>query len=305
MKPYRVLLFYKYVPIDNAEQVTKEHLAYCKELGIKGRILIAPEGINGTLSGTVDQTEQYMQDLLADPRFSDIEFKIDEVDEHAFKKIFVRYKSELVTWRFEDEFNVPEEHAAYLEPAEWKNMMQNEDVVILDVRNNYEYDLGHFKNAVKVDVDASREFPQWLDENEHLFEGKKVLTYCTGGVRCEKFTAYFRKRQNSDDIFHLKGGVVMYGKDEATRGEDWEGELYVFDERVQVPVNEVNPTVVSTCYYCGKDETRYVNCANPECNRQHFCCEDCEPKVMRSCSDECREHPRNRYIKEQAEALVK
>ncbi|HAB34693.1 MAG TPA: hypothetical protein DCE40_11495, partial [Exiguobacterium sp.] len=129
MKPYRVLLFYKYVPIENAEQLTKEHLAYCKELGIKGRILIAPEGINGTLSGTVEQTEQYMKDLTADPRFADIEFKIDEVEEHAFKKTFVRYKKELVTWRFEDEFNVPEEHAAYLEPAEWKEMMKQDDVV--------------------------------------------------------------------------------------------------------------------------------------------------------------------------------
>lgn len=294
-KPMRVLLYYKYVNIEDPETLTQHHLTYCKNLGIKGRILISSEGINGTCSGTWEQTEQYMNDLKANPYFSDIEFKIDEVEEHAFKKIFVRHKQELVTWRFDGEFDVPKQHGAYLEPAEWKEMMNRDDVVILDVRNNYEYDLGHFKNAIKIDVEASRDMPDWLEENKDLYEGKTLLTYCTGGVRCEKFTAYMRDKGH-DNIFHLKGGVAMYGKDEATQGENWDGELYVFDERINVPVNSVNPSVVSTCMHCGTKTVRYVNCANPVCNAQHFCCEECEPKQMRSCSKECQEHPRNRFI---------
>ena len=171
-KPMRVLLYYKYVNIEDPETLTQEHLKYCKDLGIKGRILISSEGINGTCSGTWEQTEQYMNDLKANPLFSDIEFKIDEVEEHAFKKIFVRHKKELVTWRFDGEFDVPKQHGAYLEPAEWKEMMNRDDVVILDVRNNYEYELGHFKNAIKIDVEASRYMPEWLEENKDLYEGK-------------------------------------------------------------------------------------------------------------------------------------
>lgn len=131
---YAILLYYKFVKVPDAELFAQEHLAYCKELDVKGRILISDEGINGTLSGTVAQTEQYMKDLRANPLFSDIVFKIDEADAHAFKKIFVRYKKELVTFRVEDELDPNVITGEHLAPKDFYEMMQRDDVVILDGR---------------------------------------------------------------------------------------------------------------------------------------------------------------------------
>lgn len=294
-KPYRILLYYKYVPVEEHEYFARKHLKYCKELGVLGRIIVAPEGINGTISGTVEQTEQYMRDLKSDPRFEDIVFKIDESDEHAFKKMFVRPKKELVTWRFEDDVNPNEVTGKRLSPKEWMEMIQRDDVVVVDGRNDYEYEIGHFRNAIRPDVKASRDFPEWVKENLEQFKDKKVLTYCTGGIRCEKFSGYLLK-EGFKDVYQLHGGITTYGKDEETKGRFWDGKMYVFDERISVPVNRTEEDVViAKCYYCGKTEDRYVNCANPDCNRQHVCCEECEVKYKRSCSDECREHPKNRY----------
>ncbi|MGC4377082.1 rhodanese-related sulfurtransferase [Fictibacillus sp. Mic-4] len=292
--PYRILLYYKYVPIDDPENFAKEHLKYCKELGVLGRILVSEEGLNGTISGTVEQTNKYMEDLRKDPRFSDIEFKIDESEKHAFKKIFVRPKKEIVTWRLEEDVKPYELTGKRLSPKEFYEALQDEDTVVVDVRNDYEYEIGHFRGALRPDVKASREFPEWVRKNLDQYKDKKIITYCTGGVRCEKFTGFLLK-EGFKDVGQLHGGIVSYGKDPEVKGQLWEGKCYVFDERISVPINQVEDVVIAKCYYCGKPEDRYVNCANPECNRQHVCCVECEEKYKRSCSDECREHPRNRY----------
>ncbi|GAA4708596.1 rhodanese-related sulfurtransferase [Brevibacillus fulvus] len=301
-KPYRILLYYKYVPIENHEQFAAEHLAYCKELGLKGRILVAPEGFNGTVSGTIEQTDKYMADLRKDPRFADMEFKIDEADQHAFKKMFVRAKKEIVTWRLEEDVNPNELTGKRLSPKEWYEMIQRDDVVILDGRNYYEYDIGHFRGAIRPEVRSSREFPEWIRKNLADYKDKKVLTYCTGGIRCEKLSGFLLK-EGFKEVYQLHGGIVSYGKDPEVKGRLWDGKCYVFDERISVPINRTEEDVViGKCYYCGKTEDRYVNCANPECNRQHICCPECEKKYKRSCSDECREHPRNRYVEEETVA---
>lgn len=295
-KPYRILLFYKYVHIDNYEQFTKEHLKFCKELGIKGRILIAEEGINGTLSGTVEQTDIYMEKMHKDPRFSDLWFKIDEVEEHAFKKIFVRPKKELVTWRLEEPIDPNQLTGKHLSPQEWYEAMQDEDVVIIDGRNDYEYEIGHFRGAIRPGVESSREFPEWIRNELSEYKDKKILMYCTGGVRCEVLSGIFLK-EGFKDVSQLNGGIVTYGKDPVTQGRLWDGKCYVFDERISVPINRTDEDVViGKCYHCGKSEDRYVNCANPFCNKQHICCTECEKEHMRSCSKECQEHPKNRYM---------
>ncbi|MED1864566.1 rhodanese-related sulfurtransferase [Fictibacillus nanhaiensis] len=297
----RVLLYYKYVPIDDPESFKDEHLKFCKDLGLLGRIIVAPEGINGTVSGTYEQTQIYMDHLKADPRFEDIVFKIDEVEEHAFKKIFVRHKKELVTWRFEDDVDPNQLSGKRLSPKEFYEALQDEDVIVIDGRNDYEYEIGHFRGAIRPDVKASRDFPKWVRENISQFKDKKVLTYCTGGIRCEKFSG-FLLQEGFQDVSQLEGGIVTYGKDDEVQGKLWDGKLYVFDERISVPVNRTDEDVViATCYYCGKTEDRYVNCANPECNKQHVCCTECEVKHKRSCSKECLDHPRNRYETEQKE----
>ncbi|WP_077624124.1 rhodanese-related sulfurtransferase [Sediminibacillus massiliensis] len=294
---YQVLLYYNYVHIEDPEQFASEHLRFCKELGLKGRVLVANEGINGTVSGTVEQTNEYMETMHNDPRFADMVFKVDEADGHAFKKMHVRPRPELVTLRLEDDVNPKETTGQYLSPKEFYEAMQDEDTIVLDARNDYEYDLGHFRGAIRPDIETFRELPEWVQENKEKLEGKKVLTYCTGGIRCEKFSGWLKK-EGFEDVGQLHGGIVTYGKDPEVQGELWDGQLYVFDERIAVPVNRKEHVVVGKDYFDGQPCERYVNCADPDCNRQMLCSEENEHKYMRGCSHECRVSPRNMYVQE-------
>ncbi|TDL90139.1 rhodanese-related sulfurtransferase [Vibrio vulnificus] len=296
-KPYRVLLYYLYVPIENHEEFAAEHLAACKALELKGRILVASEGINGTVSGTIEQTDKYMDMMKSDPRFADIVFKIDEAEGHAFKKMHVRPRNELVTLRLEDDINPNQTTGKYLSPKEFFEEMQDENTIVLDARNDYEFDLGHFRGAIKPEITNFRELPEWVRENKEMFEGKKILTYCTGGIRCEKFSGWLVE-EGFEDVSQLHGGIATYGKDPEVQGELWDGQMYVFDERIAVPINQKEHVIVGRDIYSGEPCERYVNCANPECNKKILCSEENEHKHMRSCTHECRVHPRNRYVVE-------
>lgn len=297
MEKYQVLLYYKFVPIEDHEQFAEEHLQHCKNLGLKGRILVAHNGINGTVSGTVEQTNTYMEMMHNDPRFEDIFFKIDEHHEHAFKKMHVRPRKELVTLRLNDPVDPIELTGDYLSPKEWYEAMQDEDTVILDTRNDYEYDIGHFRGAIRPDIRNFRDLPQWVQENRHLIEGKRILTYCTGGIRCEKFTGYLIK-EGFEDVAQLEGGIVTYGKDPEVQGKLWDGLCYVFDNRLTVPINRTQHVVVGIDYFDGKPCERYVNCADPVCNKQIICSEENEHKYLRGCTDACRRSEHNMYVKE-------
>jgi UPF0176 protein len=292
---YRVLLYYKYVNIENPEEVQQEHLEFCNELGLKGRIIIAAEGINGTVSGNPEQTDAYMKWMDEHPLFTGTIFKIDEATEHAFKKMRVRLRPELVTLRLEDDVDPHVTTGKHLKPKEFFEAMQREDTVVIDARNDYEYDLGHFRGAVRPDILNFRDLPDWIRENKEQFDGKKILTYCTGGIRCEKFSGWLVK-EGFEDVSQLEGGIVTYGKEPEVQGELWDGQLYVFDERISVPVNQKEHVVVGKDYYTGEPCERYVNCANPECNKKILCSEENEHRHLRSCSHECRTHPRNRYV---------
>ncbi|MFE0342128.1 rhodanese-related sulfurtransferase [Priestia megaterium] len=296
-KPYQVLLYYLYTTIENPEEFTAQHLAFCKELELKGRILIAAEGINGTVSGTVEQTDKYMETMKNDPRFEGIVFKIDEADEHAFKKMHVRHRKELVTLRLEEDVNPLRVTGNYLSPKEFYEAMQDENTVVIDARNDYEYDLGHFRGAVRPDIRNFRELPEWIRDNKDQFEDKKILTYCTGGIRCEKFSGWLLE-EGFEDVSQLHGGIVTYGKDPEVQGELWDGQCYVFDERISVPVNQKEHVIVGKDHFTGEPCERYVNCANPECNKKILASEENEHKYLRACSHECRVSPRNRYVKE-------
>ena len=292
-KPYRILLYYKYVTIDAVEEFASEHLAYCKELGLKGRILVAHEGINGTVSGTIEQTDTYMAYMHNHPLFHDLVFKIDQADEHAFHKMFVRPRKELVTFRLEDDVNPNELTGVHLKPREFHNMLQRDDVIVLDGRTDYEYDIGHFRNAIRPEVESFREFPEWIRENMKDYKDKPILTYCTGGIRCEKLSG-FLLREGFENVYQLEGGIVTYGQDPEVKGELFDGKCYVFDERISVPVNQVSPVVVGSCHHCGKPEDRYINCANDYCHKQHICCEACDEEHNSFCSEECEEFWMNR-----------
>jgi UPF0176 protein len=234
--PFHVLLFYKYVFIHDADALAREHLAFCQKLGVRGRVLIAEEGINGTVSGTPEQCAAYMAELRLDSRFEDVWFKCDAADGHVFSAMHVRTKKELVTLR-EDAPDPNVQTGRYLSPAEWREIMQREDVVILDGRSDYEWDAGHFEGAVRPHVQSFREFPAWIREHFSEYKDKTVLTYCTGGIRCEKLTG-FLLQEGFRDVAQLHGGIVHYAHDETVRGEGFVGRCYVFDGRVSIPVDK-------------------------------------------------------------------
>jgi UPF0176 protein len=297
---YLVLLYYHYTRIDDPESFSESHHLYCVEHNLLGRIIIAGEGINGTVSGKEEDCIRYMRDLESDERFSGIEFKVDEVEGHTFQKLYVRVKPEIVNSGLEH-IDPNQKTGIHLEPHEFHKIKDEEDVVILDVRSNYEHALGKFKNAITLDIDNFREFPEKVRELDNL-KDKRVLTYCTGGIKCEKASAFLLE-QGFENVYQLHGGIIKYGFEEG--GEDFEGKCYVFDSRVAVEVNDVNPTVLSKCHVCGKFSDRMVNCANPECNKHVPVCEECGWELDGACSPECLAHPHKReydgtgyYVKE-------
>lgn len=293
---YQVLLYYKYTTITDPEAFAKEHFALCQSLNLKGRILVAKEGINGTLSGLTADTEKYMQWMQQDERFKETFFKVDKEDKHAFRKLFVRAREELVALNLEDDVDPLKTTGKYLEPKEFREALLDEETVVIDARNDYEYDLGHFRGAVRPDIRNFRELPQWIKENKEKFMDKKVVTYCTGGIRCEKFSGWLLK-EGFKDVAQLHGGIAVYGKDPEVRGELWDGKMYVFDDRISVEINHVDKKIIGKDWFDGTPCERYINCANPYCNKQILASEENEAKHLGGCSEECRNHPDNRYVK--------
>src|SRR5690606_20836913 len=254
---YRVLLYYKYTTIEEPEEFRRQHLGFCKDLGLKGRILVSEEGMNGTVSGTIEATQKYMDAMHADERFSDMIFKIDPAESHAFKKMFVRYRPEIVSLNLEDDVDPNETTGKYLDPKEFREALLDENTVVIDARNDYEYDLGHFRGAVRPDIRNFRELPEWIRENKEKFMDKRVVTYCTGGIRCEKFSGWLVK-EGFKDVGQLHGGIATYGKDPEVQGELWDGKMYVFDERIAVDINQKEHVIVGKDWFDGTPCERYV-----------------------------------------------
>lgn len=292
MAKYHTLLYYCYSAIENAEQFAADHLKFCKSLNLVGRIIVADEGLNGTVSGTVEACRQYMDAVHADPRFSKTEFKIDEVEEPSFIKMHCRYKAEIVHSGLRDPniINPEKRTGIHLEPKDFMEMKDRDDVVVLDVRSNYEHNLGKFKNAITLDIENFRDFPAKINELAK-YKDKKILTYCTGGIKCEKASALLL-HEGFENVYQLHGGIIKYGKEAG--GKDFEGKCYVFDNRVAVDVNSVNPEVISRCRNCDAVTPKMINCANPECNEHFTQCDECGWKMDGCCSDACQEHPRKR-----------
>ncbi|GEO05845.1 UPF0176 protein YbfQ [Adhaeribacter aerolatus] len=289
MKDYSILLYYCYSPIADPEAFREEHHLLCLELNLLGRIIVAAEGLNGTVSGLREDCEKYMATVKADPRFKDIDFKVEPSEQHVFTKLHVRYKPEIVHSSLKH-LAPQEKTGIHLSPADFKKMKDQEDVVLLDVRSDYEHLVGKFKNALTLDIENFRDFPEKVAELEPL-KDKKVITYCTGGVKCEKASAFLLE-QGFQNVYQLHGGIIKYGLEEG--GEDFEGKCYVFDNRLTVDVNRVNPKVISRCYICQEPSDRMVNCANPTCNIHVPMCEACGATMEGACSDTCKHDPEKR-----------
>lgn len=290
---YKVLLFYKYVDFSEPEKFRDEHLRFCFDHEIKGRIYIAHEGINGTVSGTTENIEKYKSELRSYPEFADMWFKEDPADEHAFYKTHVRVKNEIVHADF-GEVDLSKT-GKRLSPGELNKFYEEEkDFVIVDARNDYESEIGKFKNAIAPEMKTFRDWPKVAEELKN-YKDKTVVTYCTGGIRCEKASAYLVE-QGFKDVYQLEGGIVTYAKDNPDKF--WEGSIFVFDERRIVSPNTKHELQhVGKCYYCGKPASWYINCHNQNCDKLLVTCESCKVENHYCCSDECRasDNKRKRY----------
>jgi UPF0176 protein len=288
MNNFQVLLYYIYTPIANADEYREIHHLFCVENNLLGRVIVSEEGLNGTVSGLKADCEAYMDWLKADERFTKIDFKVDNVSEIAFQKLHVRLKNEIVNSDLPVDPLV--KTGIHLEPADFKAIKDNDDVVLIDMRSNYEHSVGKFKGAISFDMENLRELPDHMDEIAHL-KDKKIITYCTGGIKCEKASAYLLD-QGFKNVYQLHGGIIKYGLVEG--GEDFEGKCYVFDNRVAVDVNKINPKTISKCHICNIECDRMVNCANPECNNHVAICADCLLEMDGACTTECKNHPKKR-----------
>ena len=283
---YQILLFYCYAEIKDTEIFKSDHHLFCIKNNIKGRIIISSEGINGTVSGLKVDCDKYKKELINKQIFSDIDFKIEEYHKNAFKKINVRLKSEIVNSGIISK-DILKNKGEYINPSEFKNIVKTQpnDVTILDVRSNYEHKIGKFKNAVTLDLDNFRDFSSKIPEiEEKVKKTDKVITYCTGGVKCEKASA-FLKKNGYENVYQLHGGIIKYGIEEG--GENFEGKCYVFDDRIVKDVNSINPIVIGKCYVTGDKTDRMVNCANVLCNK-HFPLSNKGAEIFNGCcSEDC------------------
>lgn len=283
---YIVLLYYKYVPLADPEEIRDWQKKLCASLDIKGRILVSNEGINGTVAGLPEAIEAYKTETTRRAEFADMEWKESKTDEQVFPRLRVVAREEIVTLGLKKkQMDVSLSNKAhYIEPEELAALYDNEeDFLILDARNVYEAKIGKFKDALIPPIDAFREFPAFVKTIED-YKNKPVVTYCTGGVRCEKASAYLRE-QGFTDVRQLHGGVHVYA--EKTGGKHFEGALFVFDKRLHVDVNHVNPTIISKCQYCETPVNRYVDCAEKHCGNLFICCAECESAHHAGCSQEC------------------
>jgi len=292
MEPkYQILLFYKYINIENPEVVKNWQLELCKKLHLKSRIIVAKEGINGTLEGTVENTEKYIQEMSKDPRFSDIVYKKSEGTGNAFPKISVKVRNEIVSLKLEEnDFSPQECTGKYITAEELYSWFTNQkEFYVVDMRNDYEHKVGFFENSILMPIKNFRELPNKIQHIEHLKE-KTVVTVCTGGVRCEKASGLLIK-YGFKDVYQLKDGIVTFM--EKFPNKFFLGKLYVFDNRFVMGFNTDSKehVVVGKCDKCNKPTDDYVDCAYIHCNsdNRHFlCCKECrKDKKNLYCSTEC------------------
>src|SRR3989344_4902146 len=240
-EPKVVSSFYKYITIGDAPEFVNEHLAFCKSLQLKGRIMIGEEGINGCVYGTESSVEKYKQKLKSMAIFSDIEFKDQKTEKQAYRKLFVRLRKEIVNFGFKADLG---NKGNYVTPAQLKKLLdKNENIALIDMRNDYEAKIGKFKNARTLNMQTFRDLPKVIHEIDDL-KHKKIVTYCTGGIRCEKASS-FLKENGFMDVSQLKGGILKFG--EEFPDTYWEGKCFVFDDRIAIKLNQKNNEILNGC----------------------------------------------------------
>lgn len=273
--PYQILLFYKYVRIEDPQALRDAQFALCERLGLKGRIIVAHEGINATFEGTVENVAAYRAELEKDPRFANIHYKYSPGTGDAFPRLSVKVRKEIVSLHLgEEDFDPNETTGVHLKPEELRAWYERgEEFTIVDMRNDYEHKVGKFEGSVCPPLSNFRDLSKVASELAS-FKDKKVLTVCTGGVRCEKASGYLVKK-GFTDVYQLDGGIVSYM--EKYPNKDFKGKLYVFDKRVMMGFDTDSPEheVIGRCEGCDSASENYVNCVNDGCHRHFIVCKNC------------------------------
>lgn len=288
---YFVLAYYHFTPIEDPNLLIKEHKKFFTERDVTGRIYISEEGINGQMSGVVKDAEAYMAWIRQDKRFADMWFKIHTSDENVFPRMTVKYRKQLVALDYPVDLSKGGKRVA---PAEWKHMLEEEeDICLLDVRNRYEWEIGHFERSTLPPVENFRDFPDYADQLKETIDPKKtkVMMCCTGGIRCELFSALL-KEKGFEEVYQLDGGIINYGLKEGA--SHWKGKLFVFDDRLAVSIDGKESEPISFCRHCHLPCDTYYNCANMDCNELFLSCPSCIETYRGCCCHPCKEAPRVR-----------
>ena len=283
----KILLYYKFTPISDPEAIKLWQKTLCDSLNLRGRILVSRHGLNGTVGGDMEDLKKYIKQTKQFPGFKDIIFKWSDGARDDFPRMSVKNRRELVGFKnSDDEFDVDMDGVIgggqHLKPHEVNEMIEKfgDDVVFFDGRNAHEAKIGKFKDAIVPDTRTSRDFIAELESDKYDdIKDKKVITYCTGGVRCEVISAMMKKR-GFKDVYQIDGGIVKYGE---AYGDDglWEGSLRVFDDRMTVEFSDHAKTI-GECTHCGGKTSNFENCAHAECNELVLICEDCkqDPELL-------------------------
>lgn len=286
----KIILYYKFAPIADPEAVKLWQKTLCERLNLRGRILISKHGINGTVGGDLGDVKAYVKETKQYPLFKGTTFKWSDGGREDFPKLSVKVRSEIVAFDAADELEVDEQGVVgggkHLKPEEVHKLVaeRGDDVVFFDGRNAFEAAVGKFKNAVVPDVRTSRDFKKELEDPKYNdIKDKPVVTYCTGGIRCEILSSMMKKR-GFKEVYQIDGGIVKYGEEYADDGL-WEGSLYVFDDRMNVKFSD-RAKDIGICIHCQAKTSNYENCALKSCNNLVLICESCTTKTE-TCSADC------------------
>lgn len=242
-----VCALYKFVRLEDYQLLQEPLIRMMKANRIRGTLLLAREGINGTVAGSRTSIDSLLDWLKKDERLSSLGYKESQTHNPPFKRTRVKLRNEIVTMGIED-IDPRRVVGTYVEPEDWNELIANPDVVLIDTRNDYEVQVGTFKSAVNPNTNTFREFPDYVKHNLDPEKHKKVAMFCTGGIRCEKSTAYL-KEQGFDEVYHLKGGILKYLEKVPEEQSSWQGECFVFDDRVTVN-HQLNPGNYDQCHAC-------------------------------------------------------
>ena len=291
-RQYIVLAYYLFVALEEPHVEVQKHKNFFSNRDCTGRIYISQEGINGQMSGAISDAEAYMAWLKEDSRLSKTSFRIHLSGEHIFPHMSVKFRPQLVAFDQKVDVEAGGEHVA---PEKWKEMLTSGEYLVLDVRNQYEWEIGHFEGARLPPLNSFREFPEYAEKlkGELDPDKTKVMMYCTGGIRCEIYSALLKKR-GFDQVFQLEGGVINYGLKEGSA--HWKGKLFVFDDRLAIAIDGKESEPIASCIHCKCKDDTYYNCANMDCNELFICCPSCLTLYQGSCSHECKSAPRVRSL---------